>query len=145
MPVTSPIAQTPSATLMRSSTGTPRRSGSTPDVLQAQSLDARPAAGGHQQPVAAQLLAVGELEHVVVAVAARGGGMLAEVQLDALGGERLAERLAQRLGLARKDVIHALDQGDRRAHARDTAWAISTPTGPPPSTSRRARHLVQRR
>ena len=60
-----------------------------PDRVQADVLHARAAAGGHEQPVAAQLVAVRELEHVLVAVPARGGGVLAEAQLDAVGRQGL--------------------------------------------------------
>ena len=85
--------------------------------LQADILHARAASRGHEQLVAAQLGAVGELEDVVVAVAAGGGGVLAEVQLDAVGRQGRAERIAERLGLAREDVVHSLHEHDGGAKA----------------------------
>ena len=118
-PVTSPIAQRPSATRIRSSTGMPWRVGSTPTVSRPMSVDARAPAGGHEQAVAAQLLAPGELDDVLVALAAHGGGLLAEVELDPVGLERGAQRVAERLRLARQHVVHALHERDRRAEAPD--------------------------
>ena len=84
--------------------------------LQAQAVGARAAAGGHQQAVAAQLAAVREREHILVSVVPCGGGVLAEVKLDALGGEHLAERLTQRPRLAREHMVHALDDRHVGAH-----------------------------
>ena len=43
--------------------------------------------------------------------------MLAEVELDPVGLECAAQRVAQRLRLARQHVVHALDQRHRGAHA----------------------------
>ena len=62
---------------------------------------------------------------------------LAEAQLDALGGQRLTESVPEGLRLARQQVLHAFDQRHRGAETH-TACAISTPTGPPPSTSMRS-------
>ena len=87
------------------------------DRLQADPGDARPAAGGHQQAITAQLAPVAELEHEVVAVAAGGGGPRAELQLDAVAPQRLAQPLAQRGGLARQHAIGALDHHDLGAEA----------------------------
>jgi len=52
-----------------------------PDPLEAEPVGAWPPAGGDGQPIAAQLRAVGEVEHVVRAVAARCARMLPEHQL----------------------------------------------------------------
>ena len=73
MPVTSPIAHSRSPARRCASTGMPAGVGLDADRLQADPLDPRPPAGGDQQAVAAQLAAVVELQHVVLAVAPRGG------------------------------------------------------------------------
>ena len=117
MPVTSPIAHSRSPARRCASTGTPWGSGLDADRLQADPLDARAPAGGDEQPVAAQLAAVVELEHVVVAVAPRGGRLHAECELDPVAAQHLAERLAERRGLAREHVRGALDERDLAAEA----------------------------
>src|SRR5204863_8628550 len=75
------------------------------DGLEADALDARAAAGGDEHPIAPQLRPLLELEHVVLAVAPGTARVLAEPQLDALGLERLAERLAERPRRARKHPV----------------------------------------
>ncbi len=80
------------------------RIGRDADRLQADPFDARPPAGGDEQLVAAQLAAVLEREHVVLAVATRGGRADAEDELDAVAAQHLAERLAQRRRLAGKQA-----------------------------------------
>ncbi len=87
------------------------------DRLQADAVDARAPAGGDEQPVAAQLAAVVELEDVVLAVAPGGGRVRAERELDAVAAQDLAERLAQRRGLARQHVLGALDERHLAAEA----------------------------
>ena len=69
-----------------------------PDGLQAEPVDARAAAGGDEQAVAAQLAAILELEDVVLAVAARRGRACPEDELDAVAaaGPRRAPRPAAR-------------------------------------------------
>src|SRR5215218_4404081 len=74
------------------------------DGLEANAVDPRSPAGGDEQPVAAQLAAVVELEDVVLTVAAGGGPMDAEVQLDAVAAEDLGERVSQRRRLAREEA-----------------------------------------
>src|SRR5205823_10859430 len=74
------------------------------------------AADGHQQAVAAQLRAVAELEYVFVAAAAGGGGVLAELELDALRGERLPHALAHRPGLTGEQMVVALHERHLRSH-----------------------------
>ena len=73
-------------------------------------LDARAAAGGDEQAVAAQLAAVVELEDVVLSLAPRGGRPPAEDDLDAVAAQDLAERLAQGRRLSREHVCGALEQ-----------------------------------
>ena len=119
MPVTSPIAQRPSPSESRASTASPRGSASTPTVSSPMPVDARAPARGDEQPIAAQLRAVGEIEHVVVAVAAGRAGVRPEAQLDAVGGQRLADRLADRARLAREHVFAGSDERDRGAQACD--------------------------
>ena len=75
-------------------------------------------------------------EDVVVAVAAGGGRVPPEDELDAVAAQDLAERLAQRRGLAGEHVS-APSTSATSPPRRRTACAISTPTGPPPSTSSR--------
>ena len=95
----------------------PRRVGLDADRLQADAVDARAPAGGDEQAVAAQLAAVVELEDVVLAVAPRGGRVHAEDELDAVAAQDLAERLAQRRGLAGEHVLGALDERHLAAEA----------------------------
>jgi hypothetical protein len=79
------------------------------DRLQADPLDARAPAGGDQQLVAPQLRTVVELQHILVALPPGGGRALAEHQLDPVPAQGLAERLAQRRGLAGHHPVGALD------------------------------------
>ena len=117
MPVTSPIAHSRSPARRYSSTADPARVGLDADRLQADPCHARAAPGRHQQPVAALLAAVPELQDVVLAVAARGGGVHPEHQLDAVPAQGLAERLAQRRGLAGEQAVGALDEHRLAAEA----------------------------
>jgi hypothetical protein len=86
------------------------------DRLQADVVDARSPAGGDEQAVAAQLAAVLELEHEVLAAASLVAASLApggrdaraEHELDPVASQHLAERLAERRGLTRQDVLRAL-------------------------------------
>src|SRR5215211_1714923 len=107
------MAHTPSPALMWPSTSTPRRPGSTPTF----SRPIPSAPGRDQQPVAAQVIALGELEHVLAVIHSHGGRVLTEAELYALGAERLAEGVAERLRLTRQKVVLALDERNRRAHA----------------------------
>ena len=45
--------------------------------------------------------------------------MLPETELDAIGRQRLADRLADRARLAREHVVAGFDERDRRAQARE--------------------------
>ena len=112
-PLTSPIAQRrvghPEVVVDLD----PVRVGLDADRLQADVLDPRAAAGGDEDAVAAQLAAVVEVEHVVVAVAARGGHFGAEHQLDPFAAQFLAERFAERRRFAGEQVRGAVDHGRR--------------------------------
>jgi hypothetical protein len=88
------------------------------DRVEPEAVEPGAPARGDEQAVAAQLRGVGEVEHVLLAVAAGRAGVLPEVQHDAVGGQRLADRLAERSRLARKHVIAALHERDGRAQPR---------------------------
>jgi hypothetical protein len=75
------------------------RAGGDAHRVQAFGYPRAPARGG-EQVVAAQLTAVVESENVVGSVAPRAGRVHAQEQLDAVAAQHLAERLAQRRGLA---------------------------------------------
>ena len=79
--------------------------------------DARAPARGDEQVVAAQIAAALDRHDVVFAVAPRGGRVHAQEELDAVAPQDLAERMAQRRGLAGEDVFGSLDQGDLPAEA----------------------------
>src|SRR5205823_3665890 len=87
------------------------------DGLQADALDARPTAGRDEQALAAQLAPVVELQDIVGAVAPGAGRVRAQDQLDAVATQDLAERFAQRRGLAGEQVLGALDDHDLAAEA----------------------------
>src|SRR3954471_20494103 len=89
-PVTSPIAQRRSPARRRASTAMPRGSASTPTVSRPMpSTRGGPPAPRDEDAVAAQLAAVVERGHVVVAGAARRARVDAEVQLDPVASQRL--------------------------------------------------------
>ena len=90
------------------------------DGLEADPLDARAPAGGHQQVVTAQLR-VPELEHEFLALSTRRARRRAEGELDAVAAQVLAQRLTERRRLARKDMLAALDQ---RHLAAETAHGL---------------------
>src|SRR6266568_5117651 len=93
MPLTSPIAHSRSPARRYSSTRIPRGPASTTTVSRP-----IPCTRG-RRPVATLLGAITELEHVLLAVAPRGGGVHAEHQLDAVPAQGLTEPLAERRGL----------------------------------------------
>ena len=100
-------------------------------------VDARAPAGGDEQAVAAQLAAVVELEDVVLAVAPRGGRVRrrGRARCRRGAGPRRAPRPAARARA--RSTCSAPSTSATSPPRRRTACAISTPTGPPPSTSRR--------
>jgi hypothetical protein len=96
IPVTSPTAQTPSVTRMRSSTGTPPRgSGCDADGLERDALAARCPAGGDEEAVAARLLPAGEGEDVIAALHPGAGRVLAQVHVHPLRAQGLADAADQ--------------------------------------------------
>ena len=118
MPVTSPIAHRPLARAqVRVDRDSAARVGLDADGLQPDPVDPRAPAGRDEQPVAAQLAAVVELEDVVVAVTPRRARVHAEHELDAVAAQHLAERLAERRGLAGEHVLAAVDERDLAAEA----------------------------
>ena len=110
MPLTSPIAHRRSPARRCSSTCDPAGVGLDADRLQADPLDARAPAGGHQQPVAAQLRTAVEAQDILVTFPPRGGGVRPEHQLDPVPAQGLGERLAERRRLAGKHPVGALDE-----------------------------------
>ena len=103
-PVTSPIAHSRSPTRICASTATPRGFGSMPTRLEADVMDPRPPAGRDEQLLAAQLASVGELEHVLVAVAPRRCRFGAEGDLDAVAAQDVGQRVPEWRGLAREQA-----------------------------------------
>ena len=67
--------------------------------------------------VATKIFALVELEHVLATLEAGGGRMLAEAELDPVGGQGYAEGVPERLRLAREHVVHSLDERDGSADA----------------------------
>ena len=119
------------------STGMPWPVGLDADGFQADPVGARAAAGGDEQPVAAQLAAVVERQHVVRRRrgARRSPARRGRARRRRGAGPRRAPRPAARArGPAR--ARRPRPGPPRRPGAR-TAWAISAPTGPPPRMSRR--------
>jgi hypothetical protein len=88
------------------------------DRLQAEPIDPRAPAGGDEQAVAAQLAAVVELQYILLALAPRRGRTGPEDELDPVAAQDLAERLAQRRGLAGEHVLGHV--GDCRLAAQAT-------------------------
>ena len=106
------------------------------DRLESEAPRARPPAGGDQQPVAAQLGAVGERERRT-----RRPHAARRRRAGRSGARRRRPRAppsASPSGAARAAArAPSFDEGDRRAHAGASACAISTPTGPAPRMSSR--------
>src|SRR6266511_2685542 len=84
------------------------------------------------------------VEPEVLAVAPRARGVLAEAQLDPVGGEDLAKRLAERARFARQQVILALDERDLRAEAADRLGELDS-NGPPAQHEQPPRRLFETR
>src|ERR1700756_4452371 len=101
-----PVASPPARAQVRVNRDAPR-AGRHADRVQAlgqPQASARP----YEQAVAAQLVAVFKGQDVVLAVAPGGGHAHAQEELDAVAAQHLAERVAQRLGLAGQHVAGAL-------------------------------------
>ena len=109
-PVTSPMAHSRSADAQVRVDRDAVRAGGHAHRVQAGGHPRAPP-GGDEQPVAAQLAAVVEDQHVVVAVAPGRDRLHAEDQLDAVPSQLLAEGVAERRGLAGQHVLGPLDQG----------------------------------
>ena len=89
------------------------------DRLQAQVAGARPPPRRDQQLVAPQLRALGKRKHVLAVLVTNGGGMLTETELHAVVFELVSKRLAHGPRFARQQMLHALDECHRDAHARE--------------------------
>ena len=115
MPVTSPIAQTPSAARQRSSISMPRGPGSTPTVSRPMSRvrGRRPVATTTSAPRAS--LPSSSVDDLLAALLADGDRAAAEQELDAVLLEDLAEQLADLRVLAVGEARRALH--DRHAAA----------------------------
>ena len=79
------------------------------DGLKAEPEHPRTPAGGDEQPLAAQLASVVDLDDIVLAVASCGARVRRQDELDALTAQNLAERLAQRRRLAPEHVLGHVD------------------------------------
>jgi hypothetical protein len=88
----------------------PVRVGFHADRLKADPLHARAATGGHRQPVAPHLQPAVELQHILVTLPPRRGGVHPQDDLDAVPAQGLAQRLAQRRRLAGQQAVGALDE-----------------------------------
>ena len=134
MPVTSPIAHSRSPARRRASTGTPCGSASMPTVSRPMpsTRGRRPVATSRRSPRSSRPSS--SSSDVVLAVAPRGGRVHAERELDAVAAQDLAERLAERRGLARQHVLGR----PRRAPPRRRGGARPAPSRRRPGR-RRAR------
>ena len=108
-------------------------------------VDARPPAGRDEQPVAAQLVArPGTRARTRRPRGARPTACWPKQSSMPSAASASAERLAERLGLARQHVVHALDERHRAAHARDGLRHLDA-DGPAAQHEQPARHLGERR
>ena len=87
------------------------------DGLQPDPGNAWAPAGCDEQPVAPQLWTIIESQDKLVTFPPGGGGALPEYQLDPVPAQGLAERLAQRRGLAGKHPVGALNDHRLAAQA----------------------------
>ena len=117
----------PRAARSCASTGMPWRVGLDADRLEADALDARAPAGGHEQAVAAQLATVVELEDVVLAVAP-GRGRARRRATSSMPSRRRTSPSASPSGAGSRGehVVGALDAAPPRR-----------PAGAPPAPARR--------
>ena len=103
---------------MRSSTAMPLGARLDADRLEPEPRHARGPARGHQQALAAQLAPVGEADHVLAVLAGGARRVLAQPQLDPLGGQGLGQQLPERRRLAAQQVRRAVGQRHPGAHPR---------------------------
>src|SRR5262249_42148882 len=89
------------------------------DGLQPDALHARGAAGRDEQLVPPPLAGLVERDDLVLAVPPHARRADAQLELDAVAAQDLAERLAERSGLAGQHALGALDQHDLAAEGAD--------------------------
>ena len=125
----------------------PLRPGSMPTVSRPRpsTRGRRPVATSSRSPRSSR--AVGELEHVLVAVArappAACWPRCSSIAVGARAPRRAPRRAAR--GSRGEQVVHALDERDRARPCRATAWPISTPTGPAAEDEQPPRDLASGR
>jgi hypothetical protein len=90
-----------------------------PERLESEIVGSRSSPGGDEQSIAAQLPAILELQHVVLAVALHGAHERAEVDVDAFRRQRRREGLAERWRLSGHKPRGPLDQGHLHAEAAE--------------------------
>ena len=92
--------------------GDPAWVGLDADRFQAEPLDTRTPAGGHEQSIAAPRSAIVEFQNVGFTLAARGDRVHAKDEFDSVMMQNIGERFPQWPGLAREDVGAAFDEHD---------------------------------
>ena len=107
------------------------------DRLQAEPVDAWAPAGGDEQAVAAQLAAVVELPGRSPRPRAAPRSQCTPSTSSTPSRRRASPSASPSGAGSRASTCSALSASATSPPRRRTAWAISTPTGPPPSTSRR--------
>lgn len=105
------------------------------DVLEADALDACRAAGGDQHLMTGHLVAAGERDDPTRPVATHTFGTGTEAHVDALLGQDLADQLSDRGILPVEEPVGRLQSVTSTPNRRKSC-ASSTPTGPPPRTTR---------
>ena len=112
------------------------RVGLNTNSLEADAVDARTPSGRHEEVVAALLAAIVELQDVVIGITACPDDAASQHELDTVSPHRLGGASPSAAGsraMSRGAPSTTMTSPPRRR----TACAISTPTGPPPSTSSR--------
>ncbi len=87
------------------------------DGVQPDVVDAWAPARGDEQPVTAQLAAIRELEHEILAIPASCGCLDSKAQLHAIAAQDIAERVAKRGGFSGDHAGAALGQRHLTAQA----------------------------
>ena len=132
MPVTSPIAHTPSAARQRASTSIPADCRLDADRLEPDARRARPPAGRDDELRAACLAAVVELDDPLVAVDTDGDGATTEHEPDSIPLEELAEKRTDPRILAIGEARRPLHDRHRASRSAQGTAPSSTATTPPP-------------
>ena len=104
----------------------PLGSTSTPTGLQPDALHPWPPARGHEEALSSQLRAVVELQDELLTVPHRLGRGDAEMELNAVTTQRLAERLAECGRLADNHTLGRFDQDDLSTEAAHRLGQLDT-------------------